>query len=513
VAAALLMGLTLSACNGPSETSQGDFVAVSEEEFGAGYTHIVERYVEPVSIGELAVDGMKRVGQIDPKLTLTREGDKLRLSEQNGPSAEFDAPRDDDPGRWAITTSAVLEKARQLSPPVRDAGLETIYDAVFGGALKDLDPFSRYASAAVAREQRAQRDGFGGIGITIAKEGKDIQVVSVMPGGPSAAVGVKPKDVLVAIDGAPLAEMALPDVIDRLRGAIGSEVRLTVAAATDQAPRDLTLKRALIVPPTVSFERRGDIAYIKLTGFNLHTTEGLDAALRQALAEMGPALRGAVLDMRDNPGGLLDQAVTVSELFLKHGRILSTVGRHPDSNQTFDANGRDVLHGLPIAILINHGTASAAEVVAAALQDQGRAIVVGTASYGKGTVQTVHRLPNSGEIIITWSRIHAPSGYNLNEVGVIPNVCTSKVALEGDEAVAEVVNTVKSGRLETTAARASLHANGQPNKLETRLLRASCPTRGGEGAVDVEVARKLIEDGNLFAKALHPPASEVARRQ
>jgi len=292
-----------------------------------------------------------------------------------------------------------------------------------------------------------------------------------------------------------------------------SPLRATILGPKDRAPHDIVLSRALIVPPTVSYARLGGIAYVKITSFNSSTTTSLERVLEQASHEMGKGLRGVVIDLRDNPGGLLDQAVTVSELFLKRGRILSTSGRHPDSNQTFDADGHDLLNGLPVAILVNHGTASAAEVVAAALQDQGRAVVVGTASYGKGTVQTVHELPNSGELIITWSRIHAPSGYVLNNVGVIPNVCTSKVALEGREAVAQVIDTVRSGRLDTSAARYLLHANGRPDTLETRRLRASCPARSGEGEVDVAVAQKLIEDRSLFLRALQPPGPEVAKRE
>ncbi|MFI5020194.1 MAG: S41 family peptidase [Alphaproteobacteria bacterium] len=507
----LLLGL--AACGQPADSSHGTFVAMAGQEFGAGFSEISKRYVEPVSIGELALAGMQRMESIDPKLKLTRNGGRLQLAYDNGKVVDFTAPRDDDPVAWAVTTSLVLDGVRELSQPVRDTDVETIYDTVFSGALKGLDPFSRYATAAAARDQRAQREGFGGIGLTIKQDGTDIRVVSVLEDGPSAKAGVAPDDLLVQINGLAVGDLSLDNVIDRLRGPVGSPVHVTFLAAKDRVPREVVLSRTLIVPPTVSYTRHGDIAAIRLTSFNSNTTASLEGVLRQAMGEMGGKLRGVVIDLRDNPGGLLDQAVSVSELFLKHGRILSTSGRHPDSNQIFDSEGHDLLHGLPMALLVNHGTASAAEVVAAALQDQGRAVVVGTASYGKGTVQTVHELPNSGELIITWSRIHAPSGYVLNEVGVIPNVCTSKVAFEGPEAVAQVLDTVKSGRLETSAARFSLHANGRPNKLETRLLRASCPARDGEGEVDLEVAQKLIEDRGLFARALQAPGPEIAKRQ
>ncbi len=508
----LFLVLALAGCAQASGSAHGPFVGVAEAEFGAGFTDIAERYVEPVSIGDLAVAGMQRMETVDDKLKLTREGSRLRLSYQGGRSIDFAAPSDDDPVAWAVTTSLVLDGARELSPALKSTDLEAIYDFVFTGALKRLDPYSRYATAAAAREQRAQRDGFGGIGITVKEDGKDIRVVSVFDDGPSAKAGIKPDDLLVQINDDAVAGLSLDDVVERLRGPIGGALRLTLESGADRARREVSLARALVVPPTVSYARRGDIAYFRITSFNSNTTASLERALSQATREMGKAMRGVVLDLRDDPGGLLDQAVSVSELFLKSGRILTTSGRHPDSNQVFDAEGHDMLHGLPLAILVNHGTASAAEVVAAALQDDGRAIVVGTASYGKGTVQTVHELPNSGELIITWSRIHAPSGYVLNEVGVIPNVCTSRVALEGSQAVSQVLDTVKSGGSDTSAARYALHQNGSPNKTETRLLRASCPARNGEGEVDIDVAKRLVEDGTLFARALQPPGPEVAKR-
>ena len=510
---ALLLLFGLAACVQPSEGSHSAFVTMTDQEFGAGFSEISQRYLEPVSIGELAVAGVEQLETIDPKLKLTRSGETLHLAYDDGQGVDFAAPHGDDPVAWAHTTSLAIDSARGLSPALRETDVETIYDTVFAGALKGLDPFSRYATAAAARDQRAQRDGFGGIGITVRQDGKDFRVVSVLEDSPSAKAGIEPDDVLLQIDGDAVGELPLDTVVDRLRGPVGSQIHATFLSAKDRTSHDFALSRALIVPPTVSYARRGDIAYVKLTSFNSYTTTSLEHVLRQAMQEMGRNLRGVVIDLRDNPGGLLDQAVTVSELFVKRGRILSTSGRHPDSNQTFDAEGQDLLHGLPLALLVNHGTASAAEVVAAALQDHGRAVVVGTSSYGKGTVQTVHELPNSGELIITWSRIHAPSGYVLNEVGVIPNVCTSKVAPEGREAVSQVIAMVKSGRLDTSAARYSLHANGRPNKLETRHLRASCPARSGEGEVDVEVAQKLVEDRGLFARALQPPGPEVAKRE
>ncbi len=187
------------------------------------------------------------------------------------------------------------------------------------------------------------------------------------------------------------------------------------------------MKRARIIPTTVVYERRDDVALIHLMGFNTATTENLRAAIDKAKAEIGKDLAGLIIDMRSNRGGLLDQAQTVSEVFIGDGTIFSTAGRHPDSRRTCKSStGRSKTTELPIVVLMNGGSASAAEIVAAALQDRGRAVVVGTTSYGKGTVQTVVRLANEGELILTWSRLQAPSGYTWNELGVLPNICTAK---------------------------------------------------------------------------------------
>ncbi|HLI14249.1 MAG TPA: S41 family peptidase [Alphaproteobacteria bacterium] len=504
--------LTLSACARSGPPPQDAFVVMADEVFGAGYTHISERYVEPVSMSDVALAGMAAIDKIDDHLHVLRRGADIVLTSDGTTIRVFPAPQDEDPVAWANLTTEVLESGREASPLLRDADPERIYEVVFGGALSGLDPFSRYASAAVAREQRAQRDGFGGIGITIKLAEDQLRVESVVEDSPAAKAGIKADSAILEINGQPTTGLSLEDAVDRLRGTVGSSLSLVVAAPGDPHRREVSLRRALIVPPTVTYARYGNIAYFRISSFNQRTTSSLSHAMKQALRDMGPALRGAVLDLRGNPGGLLDQAVTVSDLFLTHGRILSTSGRHPDSNQIFDAAGTDLLHGLPVAVLVNGGTASAAEVVAAALQDEGRAIVVGSASYGKGTVQTVHRLPNDGEIIITWSRIMAPSGYGLNHLGVIPTICTSKAEADTPEAVSAVLDEVKTGRLETAAARSALRANGAPSRAEIRLLRASCPPRNGDSKVDLTVAEDLIEDGNLFAHALGPSSSEIAKR-
>lgn len=283
-------------------------------------------------------------------------------------------------------------------------------------------------------------------------------------------------------------------IIQRLRGPVGSNLSLTLARPDGIVT--IAVTRAHIVPETVVYERRGPVGYFRLYSFNQNTTRTLIQAVRRAKQELGPELAGLVLDLRDNPGGLLDQAVEVSDLFMNSGRIVTTLGRHPDSHQRFDATEGDIVDGLPIVVLVNGSSASASEIVAAALQDSGRAVVAGTTSFGKGTVQTVIRMPNQGELTLTWARFHAPSGYAIHHLGVLPSVCTA----EGDAADA-ILMALKNGRVSPLpiALRNSASPEDQP---ALDRLRAVCPARKTDETVDVDVAVKLVENGALYRQAL-----------
>ena len=313
-------------------------------------------------------------------------------------------------------------------PTLQQTDRQTLIREAMTATTKQLDRNSRYADPEEARDNRFQRDGGGGIGITVERtDDKKILIRAVQDGSPSAKAGVQAGDQILAIDGESMVDRTLGDVVARLRGTVGAPVTLTVLRPAQGAELALNMKRGRIIPTTVTYERRGDVALIHLTGFNSATTDNLHAAIDKARAEIGKDMAGVIIDMRSNRGGLLDQAQTVSEMFINDGTIFSTQGRHPDSRRIYKSSSCRKATDVPIVVLMNGGSASAAEIVAAALQDRGRAVVVGTTSYGKGTVQTVVRLANEGELILTWSRLQAPSGYTWNELGVLPNICTSKV--------------------------------------------------------------------------------------
>jgi carboxyl-terminal processing protease len=297
--------------------------------------------------------------------------------------------------------------------------------------------------------------------------------------------------------------MSQRDVVDRLRGPVGSRVNLTLKRKTQDGTIQVSLIRALVVPETVAYQREGEVAYFRIYSFNSGTTETLKREIRDAKAEIGDTLRGYILDLRGNPGGLLTQAVSTSDLFLDHGRIVSTIGRHPDSHQFYEASEGDITDGKPIIVLIDGNSASAAEILAAALQDNERAVLVGTNSYGKGTVQNVMRLPNKGEITLTWARYHAPSGYTLHHLGVLPTICTA-----GQKDAAQLIAALGEGHLQQVpTAKRNTVAPDDIHGMDA--LRKTCPARREADPIDLETAIRLLNRPTLFAEALQLAAPPV----
>ncbi|HIP77029.1 MAG TPA: hypothetical protein EYH07_00990 [Kiloniellaceae bacterium] len=260
------------------------------------------------------------------------------------------------------------------------------------------------------------------------------------------------------------------------------------------------------MPQTVSYRREGNLAYIRLSSFNKRTTDSLKQKVKQIENEFGDELKGLILDLRGNPGGFLDQAVEVSDLFVSDSRIVATHGRHPDSHQYFSAGRGDLIARVPMVVMVDGGSASAAEIVAAALQDSGRAVVVGSTSFGKGTVQRIERLPNEGELTLTWARFHAPSGYALHRRGVMPDICTSGEVSDLDD----VVMLIDSGALPLDRG-LRLQQIDLNDDQAVEDLRANCPSREEQTELDLEVATQLLEDPTLFARVVEG-APDTAQR-
>jgi len=477
--------------------------------FSSGYEYIVDRYIDPVRVSDLAIQGLGNLTEIDQELSVNYEGENISLSHKGEFIGSYYAPQDGDQKLWTDLTIQVIEGGRKKSPELRQAKAEDIYDAVISGMLKNLDGYSRYAGANDARSNRASREGFGGIGIQILVEDNDVRIVSVLPNTPAERSGLLADDRITHIEGKPVSGLDIHQVVERLRGKIGSHLEITVAREDNPEPLKITLSRALIVGVTVTSKIFDDIAYIRITSFNKRTADGVEEEVEKLLPRIETGeITGLILDLRSNPGGLLDQAVDIANLFIENGLIVSTNGRHPDSNQSFEADDEDITNGLPIVVLINGNSASASEIVASALQDQGRAVIVGTNSYGKGTVQNVITLPNNGELTLTWSRFHAPSGYTLQGLGVMPTVCTSEDKIDIDDSGDISVEQIEATITRTQAVTGNWRSNPVPNETVIEQLRSICPAQRKTNEQDIDVAKKILHESGLYqtAKSLSFPA-------
>ncbi|HYG85846.1 MAG TPA: S41 family peptidase [Azospirillum sp.] len=496
-------------CTGnPPELAAADRTVVSEQVFAVGYGRIAEAYLQPVDLRHLGTDGLKALTSIDPAVTVSRNKDTVRLYVSGTPAFVATTPKAGDAAGWASFTVRAIERARQHSALLRATPAERIYQAVFDGAVATLDGYSRYTGAQRATNERAQREGYGGIGLTLAATDGRLLVTEVLPHSPADRAGVRTGDVLLAVDD----DVSVADeatVRERLRGPAGTLVLVTVGR-DGQNPRRLPIRRERVVPNTVVTTVAAHTAVIKVERFNAGTVANLREAVLSARAALGTDAYGLVLDLRGNPGGLLDQAVAVADLFIRRGRIITTEGRHPDSRQRFEATPDDVAEGLPLVVLVDSRTASSAEVVAAALQDSGRAVVVGSGSYGKGSVQTVTRLPNDGELFLTWSRIYTPAGYSLHRQGVQPMVCTSVEDRPADTLVSEL----RDGGAKPHAAQlASWRTLASHDDAALARLREACPWKEHGPELDVDVARRLLTEPQLYQRAVGlATSSTVAAR-
>jgi len=314
---------------------------------------------------------------------------------------------------------------------VRPVDDNELVSSAIEGMVAALDPHSSYMDAKAFAAMQVQTKGeFGGLGLEVTMEDGLLKVITPIDDTPAARAGLKTGDFIAAIDATPIQGMALDDAIAKMRGAPGTKVTLTILRTGAKKPFDVSLTRAIVQVDTDKFRREGDIGYIRLPGFNELTTSGLEHAVRELKREIGPGLKGYVLDLRNNPGGLLDQAVSVSSDFINSGEVVSTRGRHPEDTTRYDAKGHDITDGKPVVVLINGGTASASEIVAGALQDHKRATIVGMTSFGKGSVQTIIPLSEGGGALrLTTARYFTPSGHSIQATGITPDIAVA----QGDE--------------------------------------------------------------------------------
>ena len=301
-----------------------------------------------------------------------------------------------------------------------------LVESAINGMLAGLDPHSAYMNPHSFRDMQVQTRGeFGGLGIEVTMEDGLIKVVAPIDDTPAAKAGVMANDVITHLDDAAVQGLTLNQVVDKIRGPVNTKIKLTIVREGAEKPIEVTIVRDIIRVKSVRWHPEGsDIGYIRITQFNEQTTDGLKQAINELNAQLGAdKIKGYVVDLRNNPGGLLDQAISVSETFLERGEIVSTRGRNPEETQRFNARHGAMIKGKPLIVLINGGSASASEIVAGALQDQKRATLIGTRSFGKGSVQTIIPLgAGIGALRLTTARYYTPSGRSIQATGITPDI-------------------------------------------------------------------------------------------
>lgn len=300
---------------------------------------------------------------------------------------------------------------------------EKLVEAAVNGMLSSLDPHSSYMNPKRFRDMRQQTRGeFGGLGIEVTMADGVIKVVTPIDDTPAARAGLLANDLITHLDGERVRGLTLNQAVEKMRGKVNTPLVVTIVRKGRKEPFDVKIVRDIIRVRSVKFSSEGDIGYVRITTFSEQTQVGLDKAMKKLGEEIGDKLKGYIIDLRNNPGGLLDQAISVSDTFLNQGEIVSTRGRNPSESQRFSARKGDLAKGKPIVVLINGGSASASEIVAGALRDHKRATILGTRSFGKGSVQSIIPLNGQGAIRLTTARYYTPSGTSIQAKGIVPDV-------------------------------------------------------------------------------------------
>ena len=324
----------------------------------------------------------------------------------------------------------ILERIRDEY--VEEVSTSDLIDAAIEGMIGSLDPHSKYHNPKSYKEVQVQARGeFGGLGIEVTMENGLVKVIAPIDDTPAQRAGIEAGDLVTHLDDEPVLGLTLQQAVDRMRGPANSEITLTVRRRGVEEDLTFPITRAIIKIRSVRARVVDDeIILARISTFSEHTSDDLEGTLGDLWDEQGDQVLGAVLDLRNNPGGLLDQAIAVSDAFLERGEIVSTRGRDPDSILRFNARKGDIIDGLPLVVLINSGTASASEIVAGALQDHGRALLLGTRSFGKGSVQTVLPLSGRGALRLTTARYFTPSGRSIQEQGIDPDIVVEQIRPE-----------------------------------------------------------------------------------
>lgn len=501
------MGLIVSialvgpACAETAETSPLDTGMLSSV-LSSAFRFLTPRTLDSHSSRTFSLWGLDGLTAIDPSITMGEppHGPKdpalLRLTIGQQTLSEFREPGDNETAEWVRIIVSSMDAAWHASATLRSAGRDALLQSFFDELFNHLDPYSRYVAPTPAGNDRANRTGdVAGVGLSLARDGSALIVAAINANGPAWAAGANIGQKLLAVDGRSTRNQDPATVESWMTGPAGSKVKLLLADPGRHGAV-MRLERQIVPPQTVFASMHDHIAVIRIASFSSDTAEELSQNIDQALQDK--KLTGLIIDLRGDRGGVLQQAVTATALVLDRGIAVVTKGRDPKSNHIWAVQGGDMTHGLPIVALVDGRTASAAEIMAAALSDHRRAVVVGSSTLGKGLVQAVGQMPDGGELFVTWSRVIAPLGWPLQGLGVTPQVCTSR----GAQALDQQLQSLTQGKLmDAETVKASREIRFPVSVSKILDIRRHCPAALGTDA-DLDTAALLLHRPENYRAAL-----------
>lgn len=482
----------------PSQNNNKGFNKQNYENvIATALTFLQPRTLDEHTIKELSLWGLNGLNAIDPSFSIHEEKGQIILYQTQNNIISFVMPtNDNDITQWSKIIADITTKSWEQSPLIQSAGIQNITQAFFDELFDHMDPYSRYIGPQSASSDRNERgDGEANIGITLTKKRGLTVIHSINTNGPAWAAGLNMGERIYKIDNKRTSGQPIKTINAWLKGPENSSITLTVGTHTKKV-KIIHLKRESVPPATVFAFTNDNIIILKITSFSTSTAEEINQYLDQAMQDI--KLKGLILDLRGNRGGVLQQAITSAALLLDHGIAATTQGRDPDANHVWAVQGGDITNNIPIIILVDGRTASAAEIITATLSDHKRAVVIGSSTLGKGLVQTIAQLPDGGELFVTWSRVIAPLGWPIQGLGILPQLCTSR----GEKFIQQQINELKKGQPSyKQQVIASRKARFPLDAKDIVQIRNACPPALGSDT-DLEVADTFLLNQNLYQKAL-----------
>lgn len=499
----LILLLPVGLCGRAADAATTGFdSAAAANVWSAALAYIAPRALNPISIPQMTMWGLNGLAALDPNLNAALQDGEIRLYGPDRLLLAIPAPAPTDAVGWGGAAAKVAAAAYAASPALQEAGTQGIIGNFFDELFNHFDPYSRYEGPVQAAQDQLMITGLAGTGLTLTAKSGHVVVDGVAADSPAFDAGLQPGMIIAAMNGRNAYPSMVTALNNSMQGLPGTSLSLAVVDPDDTGntgAQTFTLKRGFIPPQTVFAEQplAPGIPVLKISGFNKGTGDQFAQVLASVMSQT-PAPTGLVLDLRGNRGGVLRQAVLVADSLLQSGPIAETNGRDPDADQLFKAEGADLTGGARMAVLVDGQTASAAEILASALADDGRAVVIGSETLGKGLVQTVTSLPDGGELYVTWSRVLAPRGWPLQGLGLMPQVCTAN----GPAALNKQLAALEEGRNLMAPLLAQARALRPPVSIDTMLaLRGNCPADIG-GELDEQAASAILGSQEMYQAAL-----------